>query len=379
MPQWNYNSSNEVTSNSAATFSYDNNGNTVSKALSSGTTQYAWDFENRLSSAVLPSNGGTVAFKYDPFGRRIQKAFTQGTTTTTTNYVYDGANSVEEVDQGGNVLARYTQGAGIDEPLSEVRSGAASYYEQDGLGSVTSLSGSSGSLANTYVYDGFGNLAASTGNLVNAYQYTGRDYDSETGLRYYRARYYDSNVGRFVSEDPVHFGGGVNFYDYVNNRVTGFVDPMGLSGSKPGGPYHPPVGVHTKCLPTDDCSTLAGKMWILTRMINSHQGWDRNVPRPRGGNRHAPEIAQLWVQYAECYDLYLQKCQTSCPRPGSQPAPQPANQPNTHPFTIPIIDPLAGWLRDRLGELGDAIRRGPPTQPTPWGPVPVGPPIPVFP
>jgi RHS repeat-associated protein len=153
--------------------------------------------------------------------RRIQKAFTQGTTTTTTNYVYEGANSVEEVDQNGAVLARYTQGTGIDEPLAELRSGASSYYQQDGLGSVTSLGNSTGSLGNTYVYDSFGNLIASSGSTVNPFQYTGRDFDTETGLRYYRARYYDPVVGRFLSEDPVRFRGGVNFYGYVVNNPIG--------------------------------------------------------------------------------------------------------------------------------------------------------------
>ncbi len=80
VPSYNYNSSNELTSTSAVSYTYDKNGNMLTKALSSGTTQYTWDFENRLSSVVLAGTGGTVAFKYDPFGRRIQKAFTQGST-----------------------------------------------------------------------------------------------------------------------------------------------------------------------------------------------------------------------------------------------------------------------------------------------------------
>ncbi len=231
VPSYNYNSSNELTSTPAVSYTYDKNGNMLTKALSGGTTQYAWDFENRLSSVVLPGTGGTVAFKYDPFGRRIQKAFTQGSTTTTTNYVYDGANSVEEVDQNAAVLARYTQGAGIDEPLAQVRSGMTSYYEQDGLGSVTSLSNSTGSLANTYVYDSFGNLTASTGSIANPFQYTGRDYDPETGLRYYRARYYSADTGRFLNEDPLGFGGGADFYSYVSNSPASFTDPLGLAQS----------------------------------------------------------------------------------------------------------------------------------------------------
>ena len=107
---------------------------------------------------MLPGSGGTVNFKYDPFGRRVQKSLTQGSTTTKTNYLYDGQSLLEEVDQNGNVLAWYTQSKRIDEPLSELRSGATSYYDADGLQSITSLSNSSGSLGSTYAYDTFGNI-----------------------------------------------------------------------------------------------------------------------------------------------------------------------------------------------------------------------------
>jgi RHS repeat-associated protein len=215
------------------TFTYDNNGNTLTKVNSSGTTQYAWDFENRLNSVVLPGTGGIVTFKYDPFGRRVQKS----SSAATTNYLYDGSNSVEEVDQSGALLARYAQGAGTDEPLAEARGGTTALYEQDGLGSVTSLSGSAGTLANTYTYDSFGVLTASTGTMGNPFQYTGRDYDSETGLRYYRARYYSSDSGRFISADPEQFDADINFYAYVGGNPIAFVDPSGLicedRGQKP--------------------------------------------------------------------------------------------------------------------------------------------------
>jgi RHS repeat-associated protein len=78
-------------------------------------------------------------------------------------------------------------------------------------------------------YDSFGNLSTSTGMLANPFQYTGRDSDPETGLRYYRARYYDSITGRFLSEDPVRFSAGNDFYAYVGNGPTNFIDPSGLA------------------------------------------------------------------------------------------------------------------------------------------------------
>jgi RHS repeat-associated protein len=115
---------------------------------------------------------------------------------------------------------------------TELVSGTTGFYEQDGLASVTSLTNGSGAAANTYTYDSFGNLTVSSGTLVNPFQYTGRDYDPETGLRYYRARYYNPGTGRFLSEDPVGFeGSGPNFYNYVGGSPLRFVDPLGLSPS----------------------------------------------------------------------------------------------------------------------------------------------------
>jgi RHS repeat-associated protein len=220
-----YNSSNQLTSTPSTTYTYDSNGSTKTKVDSSGTTTYNWDYVNQLSSVVLPASGGTVSFKYDPFGRRIQKSGPSGTT----NYLYDGRDLLEEVDSSGNVLARYTQFPSIDQPLAELRSGVTSYYEQDGIGSVSALSNSAGALANTYTYDAFGKLTASTGTLVNPFQYTGREFDQETGIYQYRYRYYDSSVGRFTSEDPYGFRGGANFYRYVFNSPTNLVDPWGLA------------------------------------------------------------------------------------------------------------------------------------------------------
>ncbi len=218
------NASNELTATSNASYTYDSNGNMLTKTVGSNTTSYAWDYENRLTSVTLPGSGGTVSFSYDPFGRRIKKSSTAATSV----FAYDGDNLIEETNSSGSVVARYTQTQNIDEPLAMLRSGATSYYQADGLGSVTSLSSTAGALAQTYTFDSFGNQIASSGSLTNPFEYTGRESDPETGLYYYRARYYDSAVGRFSSEDPVGFAEGNNFYAYANNDVTRFKDPLGL-------------------------------------------------------------------------------------------------------------------------------------------------------
>jgi RHS repeat-associated protein len=214
-----------LTSDSSGSYSYDANGNTLSDA--SGKS-YSWDFENQLTQAVVPGTG-TVTFKYDPFGRRIQKSGPNFTGI----FLYDGANLIETVSASGTEISSYTETQNIDEPLAEHRGSTTNYYSADGLGSITSLSSSTGTLADTYTYDSFGNLTASTGTITNPFQYTGRDYDPESGLRYYRTRYYDPSGGRFISEDMARFDGGINFYRYVGNSPTKLIDPYGLGPVNP--------------------------------------------------------------------------------------------------------------------------------------------------
>lgn len=223
---WSYNSSNELTSTPATTLTYDNNGNMLSKSNSAGGSAYAWDFENRMSSATVTATGGTastVNFKYDPLGRRIEKSSPSGATI----YLYDGANIVAEVGTSGAVVASYAQGPQTDQPLAMRRGGTVAYYQADGLGSITSLTNSMGKTISTYVYKAFGATTANEG-AFNPFRYTGREQDPETGLYYYRARYYDPSIGRFISEDPIGFGGGENFYRYVENNPTNSIDPTGL-------------------------------------------------------------------------------------------------------------------------------------------------------
>lgn len=257
-----YNTSNELMSTPTVSYTYDDNGSVLTK---SDGTQYTWDYENELTQVVLPGTGGTVNLKYDPFGRRIQKSFTQSGTTTTTDYLYDDSDLIEEIDSSGTVIARYTQGPRIDEPLAELRSGTTSFYEADGLHSTTSLSNSTGALANTYAYDSYGRLTASTGTVTNPLTYTGRDFDSETAIYYYRARYYEPATGRFISEDPIRFKGGIDFYSYALSSPTNLTDPMGLcppEGCQPPNTHSPQP--RSKCSTYTDyehrtaCRVLAG-------------------------------------------------------------------------------------------------------------------------
>jgi len=264
------NSSNELTSTSNGTYTYDNDGNLLTKVVGSNTTSYAWDFENRLTSVTLPGSGGTVSFKYDPFGRRIYKSSSSATSV----YAYDGDNLIEETNSAGTVVARYTQGLNIDEPLAMLRSSTTSYYQADGLGSLTSLSNTSGALANTYTYDSFGNLTASTGSLTNSFQYTGREFDSETGLYYYRARYYDPSAGRFLTEDPLRYE-PTSFYSYVGNDPIFWMDPLGLY----------------KCAPKASCDFIPELDAALKRFENCY---NKPLTVTCGADSHPPADPHMW-------------------------------------------------------------------------------------
>jgi RHS repeat-associated protein len=190
-----------------------------------------------------------------------------GTASGPSVYLYDGpefsAGIIEEMDNAGNVLARYTQNDATDQPLAMFRGTDTSYFQADGLGTVTSFTSTSATTVATYSYDSFGNLSASTGVLTNPFRYTGREFDPETGLHYYRARYYNGQIGRFVNEDPIGFGGGLNFYPYVHGNPLLFVDPTGLQWQT-GGPEDPNVntiicngqgGIEVQIVDTDTCIT----------------------------------------------------------------------------------------------------------------------------
>ena len=182
-----------------------------------------------------------------------------------------------------------------------------------------------------YTYDSFGKLTASSGSIVNRFQYTGRDFDSETGIFYYRSRYYDSMSGRFLSEDPIGFDGdGVDFYAYVENNVTGSVDPFGLQHA-PGGPWHPPAGTKLRCNSSDPCPVLLDKIETIAHMLASHYIWDW----VHGTNRHQSDLDNLWGAYGRCIDIYIKKCE-NCPDQGPQPAPNPSPNPNPTPVPVPI-------------------------------------------
>jgi Rhs family protein len=226
-----YDNLNRLLEDDQYTYNYDNNGNLISKIDKSNrdTTTYQYDEEDRLMQVETPSY--VIQYQYDGFGRRTEKTVNG----IVTKYIYDGRDVLFELDENDNIKVRYTHGPGIDEPISVERDTDSDgqldtlyYYHYDGLGSVTAMTDSTGNIVQTYVYDSFGKIVQQTGSLVNSYTYTGREWDVESDLYYYRARYYDANIGRFIQSDPVGFvGGDVNFYAYVGNDPVNWLDSTG--------------------------------------------------------------------------------------------------------------------------------------------------------
>ena len=242
-----------------ADFTYDNNGNVLTKTVGSNVTTYSWDSENRLTKIQTPTQ--IVEFAYDPFGRRIQKKVG----ASVKKFVYDREDIVAEYDGANTLQATYIHGPNIDEPLQMKRGGATYFYQRDGLGSIASLSNSAGNKVRTYRYDSFGKVIAETGTLENPYIYTGRERDAETGLYYYRARYYDPQIGRFLSEDPIGFAGvDVNLYRYVANNPINFIDPSGLFEFIRGAldPNNPELSATLECF--DSCT---GRNTLITSAL----------------------------------------------------------------------------------------------------------------
>ncbi|MBK7708694.1 MAG: RHS domain-containing protein [Acidobacteria bacterium] len=209
---------NRVNSTDTAGYVYDANGNIRMKAEGKELWRYQWDFDNRLVSASTRKQ--TVRYKYDALGRRIQRFIVGGKENT--KFIYDGADVI--ADDNSGTLTKYLNGPGIDDKLRMQTGSDVRYFIADHLGSTNALTDSSGNVTSSATYDSFGNA---TGNLATRYKFTGREYDDFTGLHYYRARWYDGNLGRFISEDPIGFAGGdVNLYGYVGNGPVNSTDPL---------------------------------------------------------------------------------------------------------------------------------------------------------
>jgi RHS repeat-associated protein len=208
-----YNAANQQTTFGSQTLTFDLNGNLTSD----GTNSYTWNARNQL---VSMSGGVSASFQYDAASRRRAKTIA-GVTTT---FLYDGVTVAQEQSSGtAGVLS-----ASLDEFLTRSDASGTTSFILDALGSTVALTDSLGAVQTQYTYEPFGSASLTGTASGNASQYTGRDNDG-TGVYYYRARYYLSSSGRFISEDPIGLNAGPNVYAYVGNNPIALIDPLGLN------------------------------------------------------------------------------------------------------------------------------------------------------
>lgn len=299
---------NQYTQINSQLLSYDLNGN----LKDDGTNTYIYDYANRLVRVIRNADNQVIGeYKYDALGRRVEKTVRvitgkvppgllnaqekigtgngkgqgrengKGTSnaldnitqhlqkyikTVTTQFYYDGVRVIEERDGPDTLLSQYVFGNGIDEVLTMERNNQTYYYHDNTLGSIYALTDNNGEVIERYNYTAYGQVtitdaqgnAYSISQISNRFMFTGREYDAETGLYYYRARYYSAELGRFINRDPAEDDRLFNLYTYANSNPLKYKDPW---GQRPN--YDEALKTARDEVETEKPSVSGGPQWVL--------------------------------------------------------------------------------------------------------------------
>jgi RHS repeat-associated protein len=275
---------NQLRADGQFTYEYDGEGNRTKRTeIATGkVTEYVWDYHNRLTGVLFKNSAGVVEknveYVYDTNNLRIGKKIDGAVTE---RFVIDRNQIALVFDGSGVQKSQYLYGTQIDQVLAEESGAQVHWFLTDHQGTVKDVVDNAGAFINHVTYDSFGRIVGQTSPIELRFAYTGREWDGETGQYYYRARYYDAVVGRFIGEDPISFSAGdPNINRYVGNNPVNFVDPEGNRGmpirTRPA-PKYPGTGSPTQPINP------------LPRNIPGYPGYPTNYPANNNNwNPHRP-------------------------------------------------------------------------------------------
>jgi len=237
-------------------------------------------------TGAMPDGEGwdRIEYAYDAAGRRIEKKVDGATQV---KYVYDGDHIIAEYNSAGTLLRKYVHGPCVDEPICMIEASGTyagtHYYHYDALGSCVAMTNSAGNVVQLYEYSVYGQVAASDADHPNRFMFTGREFDKDTGLYYYRTRYYHPEIGRFLQTDPIGYGDGMNWYAYCGNNPIGLIDPSGCYATSMFDPqtlwYTFTARIPARALMDDvparwdQCFELVDKFFRQAGMYDLYPGW----------------------------------------------------------------------------------------------------------
>lgn len=341
---------NEYTGIGTSALAYSANGNLTDD----GQRLYAYDYRNRLVAVTRKSDGAPIAqYQYDAANRRRVKVTFRpdvpGQVASQTFFYYDGWQLIEEQNAAGATVVTYIHDPSFIDSIVQMQRtpnhplGPGTFYlHQNSRFDVIAVTDASGNIVEKRFYDDFGRITdaakapAESSATGNARAFQGQYLDAETGFYYYRERFYDPELGRFLQRDPVwdplNFG---NQYTFVGNSPVTGLDPYGLDG---GTRTRPPAQGQTRTRP----QTPSAPMPQVHEAVRDVTDLAR-IPLQLGG----PYGYSKWAKTALLYGAYDEAFKAAL-------------------FTSNMYDPTAfrgagnGKVLDRLSALGKQIKNGPP-------------------
>ncbi|MGC4379155.1 RHS repeat-associated core domain-containing protein [Fictibacillus sp. Mic-4] len=286
--EYTYDAANQLTAINGKSVTHDKNGNLTND----GKRTYVYDAEDRLIE-VKEGSTSVAKYQYNSQGLRVSKT----TGSTTINYTYDENNNVVlETDQSGNVIASYVYDDG-NRPLTMTKGGKTYTFHGNARGDVTSVTDEQGAVVASFEYDSWGNILKESGSFASQvpFRYAGYRYDPETKFYYLQQRYYNPEIGRFLTLDP-DLGDKENpitqnGYTYADNNPVLKVDPNGEFAWAAGAFFVPGIGWVIGAGVLAGTAVGAGVYYFKEHTKNKRKSnWNKHT-KPRPG-RHSEKKRQ---------------------------------------------------------------------------------------